>query len=377
MRIHGWLGTKNGLRHSWRGSLVATALVAVLVAAVLALTGCAASPSPKQGPQTVPSGKLPTSDETNEFAPGAALLSKVVVYVEIQSAFTSPNGTTYVPIGNGSGIVLRSDGYILTNDHVVKDADRVVVTLGPKHVTAKVVGRDPFTDLAVIKVDSTGLAPAVIGDSSKLKVGQWVLAVGSPFGLSHSVSAGIVSALDRDTFDPQPKAPAAYTNLIQTDAAINPGNSGGALGTLDGKVVGVNSITESPSGVNAGVGFAIPIDFAVSVADQLIKTGHAVHPYIGATVIDVDAHVAAELGLPASADRGALVQRVAPKSPAARAGLAQDDVITSLAGQAVTDGGSFWSALSDQKSGTTIPVVIIRNGKPMTLRITIGSGAQG
>jgi S1-C subfamily serine protease len=352
-------------------------LLLVLAVLLPATTVACSSVSPNRSGAPSVSGPIPTGDETSEFQGAAAALSRVVVNVEIENAFNAPRGSQLIPTGNGSGIVIRSDGYILTNDHVVAGADNVDVDLGAKHVKARIVGRDPSTDLAVIKVAGSGMSAAAIGDPATLKPGQWVIAVGSPFGLDHTVTTGIISALSRDTLSPDASSAAAYTNLIQTDAAINPGNSGGALGTLSGEVVGVNSIVESPGGSSAGVGFAIPIDFAMSIAKQLIDTGHAVHPYIGVNVLGIDSHVAFELGLDASVQSGALAQQVTPGGPADKAGIRQDDVITSIGGVPVISAATFWAAMRGQRIGATVPVTILRAGKTLTIRVRIGSGRQG
>ncbi len=369
------------MRTAWVGSRVnargaGAIALAVLVAVVLA--GCA-PPAGTQGQSTstVAPTPIPNSDEVSEFQAAAATISRVVVNVEIEKQFDTPRGPQLIPTGNGSGVVIRSDGYILTNDHVVADADNLDVDVGTAHLAAKVVGRDPSTDLAVIKIERTGMPAADFGDPATLKLGEWVIAVGSPFGLDHTVTTGIVSALNRSTVSQGGGSAAAYTNLIQTDAAINPGNSGGALGTLNGKVIGINSITESPSGSSTGVGFAIPIDFAMSVATQLIKTGHALHPYLGVNVTSVDEHVALELGLTGTIRNGALVQQVLPRSPALAGGVRVDDIITKIGETPVTDAATFWEGLRAQKIGATVPIDVYRAGKTVTLNVTLGSGRQG
>ena len=355
-------------------------LTAVVLATVLA--GCASprpagsgSNTPSSGTQ-VPPGVTNSTAATTPFESAADLVTRSVVNVAISEAVPSPSGSQQVQTGNGSGIIIRPDGYILTNNHVVAGSTSILVGLGMNQIPAKIIGQDPSTDLAVIKIARTGLIAAVPGDPQALQRGQWVIAVGSPFGLERTVTAGIVSALNRSTVDQTGATSAAYTNLIQTDAAINPGNSGGALATLDGKVVGVSSLDESPSGASAGVGFAIPIDFALSIADQLIKTGHAVHPYIGVAVIDLDAHVASVLGIK-GATQGALVQSVTKSGPAAKAGIKKGDVISAIGGLPVTDSATMFAALRAQKIGATVPVEIVRNGKKSTVMLTIGSGATG
>jgi putative serine protease PepD len=324
-----------------------------------------------------PPGATASTDATTPFESAAYIVTRSVVNVSISQAVPTAQGTSQsFPTGNGSGIVIRPDGYILTNDHVVAGSSSLLVGLGMTQIPAKVVGRDPSTDLAVIKIARTNLIAAVPGDPKILKRGQWVIAVGSPFGLERTVTAGIVSALNRATLDPSGGTPAKYTNLIQTDASINPGNSGGALATLDGRVVGVNSLTESPTGASAGIGLAIPFDFAVGIADQLIKTGHAIHPYIGVGTIDLDQHVATVLGV-RGVTQGALVQSVPSGTPAAKAGIKRGDVITMVGDVPVTDSPTMFAALRAQTIGSTVPVKIVRAGQPVTVQVTIGSGRNG
>ena len=364
-------------------SMVAVAVIALALSPV----GCA-RPQPRSGAQSetsstsssgssVPPGVTASTDTTTPFESAADTISRIVVNVGISQKLATPQGGSQtVPTGNGSGIIIRSDGYVLTNDHVVAGSTSLVVGLGMSQVPAKIIGRDPSSDLAVIKINRTNLVAAVPGDPKKLRRGQWVIAVGSPFGLERTVTSGIVSALNRSTLDPTGATPATYTNLIQTDAAINPGNSGGALATLDGRVVGVNALTESPTGASAGVGLSIPFDFALEIANQLIKSGHAVHPYIGVAVIDLDAHVASVLGV-RGVTKGALVQSITRGAPASKAGIRKGDVITSIGGVAVTDSPTFFAAMRAQTIGATVPVRIVRAGKPTTLQVAIVAGRIG
>ena len=379
--------------HEWRrryavGAAVVVA-VGVLLGATLLPSGCTAPParssteaSPTAGApaggvnSATPLNPTGSGEATSAFESAAAHVSEVVVNVSISQDFSTSHGNQAVTTGNGSGIVIRQDGLILTNDHVVNGASRLLVGLGMRQMPATIVGEDPSTDLAVIKIAATGLVAAQPGASRALRRGQWVIAVGSPYGLERTVTSGIISALNRATVDPSGATPAAYTNLIQTDAAINPGNSGGALATLDGKIVGVNSLTESPNGASAGVGLAIPFDFAMSIANQLIETGHAIHPYIGVGVIDLDQHVAQTLGV-RGVTQGVLIQNIAATSPARSAGLKVGDVITSVGGQVVIDSATFFAALRAQAIGKIASVAIVRSGKPQTIQVVIGAGKNG
>ncbi len=378
-----------GRETAGRVMLAVTAAGVLLIGTIVAsgcttLTGSSGSGSTNGGSASTPSAGAnansatplaPTgsSEATSAFESAAATVSRVVVNVSISQNFATPQGNQPVTTGNGSGIIIRQDGYILTNDHVVNGSNGLLVGLGMRQVPAKIVGEDPSTDLAVIKIARTGLAAAQAGSPRSLKRGQWVIAVGSPYGLERTVTTGIVSALNRSTVDQNGATPAAYTNLIQTDAAINPGNSGGALATLDGKIVGVNSLTESPTGASAGIGLSIPFDFAMSIAEQLMKTGHAVHPYVGVGVIDLDQIVAATLGVK-GVTQGALIQNVVTGSPGAKAGLKAGDVITSIGGQVVVDSATLFAALRAQSIGKTVPFGVVRGGKALTVQVTIGAG---
>ena len=303
-----------------------------------------------------------------------------VVNVKIEQAAVDPfsGSKQYQDVGNGSGVMIRPDGYILTNYHVVNGADRILISVGLQDKVAKVVGTDPTTDLAVIKIDGTGYPAIEVGSSKGLQVGQWVMAVGSPFGLEKTVTSGIVSALQRSE---QAQGQTAndittYTNLIQTDAAINPGNSGGALVDEHGKLVGLNSLIQSPSGgvgaaQSAGIGFAIPVDFAMSIADQLIKSGKATHPFIGVSTQTVSESVAAQYGL--NVKSGALVRFVSPGGPADKAGVKSGDIIVKIGSTPVTGVEDVFGGVRQFKIGEVVPVQVVRGNQTITLSVTLGS----
>jgi S1-C subfamily serine protease len=303
-----------------------------------------------------------------------------VVNVTIEQASVDPfSGTkSYQDVGNGSGVIIRPDGYILTNNHVVSGADRILVSVGVENKVARVVGTDPTTDIAVIKIDATGLPAIDVGSSKDLQVGQWVMAVGSPFGLEKTVTSGIVSALQRsEQAESQTSNDiTTYTNLIQTDAAINPGNSGGALVDEHGKLVGLNSLIQSPSGQvgvaqSAGIGFAIPVDFAMDIAKQLIQTGHATHPYLGVSTQTVDESVAAQFGL--NVKSGALVRFVSPSSPADKGGIKSGDIITKIGDTTVTSVADVFAGIRAHKIGEAVPVTVVRNNQQRVFTVTLGS----
>jgi S1-C subfamily serine protease len=319
---------------------------------------------------------IATDSKAQPIEAVAAKVTPSVVNVGIEQTgidpFTGMRGTQVV--GNGSGVIIRADGYILTNNHVVEGADRLLVRIGTEDVTAKVVGTDPSSDLAVVKVERTGLIAAELGSSASLRVGETVIAVGSPFGLDKTVTSGIVSALHRSSLQRQGAGSITqYTNLIQTDASINPGNSGGALADINGRVVGINTLIQTGGAQqSAGIGFAIPIDYARDIADQLISTGRAVHPYLGISMVTVDSTLISQLGLPSGAT-GVLVQDVVTGSPADKAGIRKNDVIVSLGGAATATVEDAFAAIRSRKVGDKVEVVILRGGTKTTLTATLGS----
>ena len=274
----------------------------------------------------------------------------------------------------GTGMVLTPAGVILTNNHVVEGATEITVQFGADDLTATVVGTDPQTDIAVIRIQKTGLPAATIGSSTDLKVGETVIAIGSPFGLDKTVTSGIVSALHRSDLISGASGISSYTNLIQTDAAINPGNSGGALADLSGAVVGMNTLIQSPSGTlgaaqSAGIGFAIPIDFAKSTADTLISGKKVTHPYLGASTLTITAEMSYYYGLPVSA--GAYVQEVANGSPADKAGIQVDDIITRFGTSDITSVEDLFVAVNESKLGVAVPVEFDRSGQTMTVDVKL------
>jgi serine protease Do len=267
--------------------------------------------------------------------------------------------------GAGSGFIVSSDGYILTNAHVVAEADEVNVRLTDRReFTAKVIGFDPRSDVAVIKIDANDLPTVRTGDPSQVRPGEWVLAIGSPFGLDNSATAGIVSATSRAVGGED-----NYVPFIQSDVAVNPGNSGGPLFNLRGEVIGMNSMIFSRTGGYMGLSFAIPIDVANDVRDQLIKTGHVVRGRIGVAVQDVNAQLAQSFGL--DRPHGALVSAVEKDSPAAKAGVKAGDVILAVNGQEIDRVGDLRSEVSQAKPGTTAELRVWRDGKDSTLKAQV------
>jgi len=266
------------------------------------------------------------------------------------------------PKGVGSGFILSADGLIMTNAHVVEGADEVLVTLTDKReFKAKIIGSDQRTDVALVKIEASGLPAVKVGDVSRLRVGEWVMAIGSPFGLENTVTAGIVSAKQRDTGD--------YLPFIQTDVAINPGNSGGPLINMRGEVVGINSQIYSRSGGFMGISFAIPMDEAVRVADQLRASGHVSRGRIGVQIDQVSKDVAESIGLGKAS--GALVRAVEAGSPADKAGIEAGDIITQFDGKVIDKSTDLPRIVGATKPGTKSTVKVFRRGASKDLSVTV------
>ncbi len=266
------------------------------------------------------------------------------------------------PKGVGSGFIISADGFVLTNAHVVEGSDEVFVTLTDKReFKAKIIGSDRRTDVALVKIDGTKLPRLTMGDSSKIRVGEWVIAIGSPFGLENTVTAGIISANSRDTGD--------YLPLIQTDVAVNPGNSGGPLINMRGEVIGINSQIYSRSGGYMGISFAVPIDEAMRVSDQLKSMGRVVRGRIGVQIGEVTKDVAESLGLPRP--QGALVARVEPGSPAEKAGLEAGDIITNFNGTTIEKSGDLPRLVGNTKPGSKATLTVLRKGNKRDLPVVI------
>lgn len=266
------------------------------------------------------------------------------------------------PRGVGSGFILSSDGFIMTNAHVIEGADEVLVTLTDKReFKARIVGADKRTDVAVVKIQATGLPAVRVGDVSRLRVGEWVMAIGSPFGLENTVTAGIVSAKQRDTGD--------YLSFIQTDVAINPGNSGGPLINMRGEVVGINSQIYSRSGGFMGISFAIPMDEAMRVSDQLRTNGRVSRGRIGVQIAPVTKDVAESIGLGRA--QGVLVRGVEEGSPAEKAGLEAGDIITRFDGKAIDKPADLPRAVGNTKPGSKVGVTVFRRGGFKDLSVTV------
>ncbi len=272
------------------------------------------------------------------------------------------------PRSLGSGFIVSQDGYVLTNNHVVEDAEVIRVRLNDRReLEAQLIGADPRSDLALLKVEAADLPTVKLGRSATLKVGEWVLAIGSPFGFDYSVTAGIVSAIGRSLPNENNEN---YVPFIQTDVAINPGNSGGPLFNLDGEVVGINSQIYTRSGGFMGVSFAIPIDVAMDVVDQLKSHGHVSRGWLGVVIQEVSRELAESFGL--KKPSGALVSRVSVGSPAEKAGLKEGDIIVEFNGQAIDLSADLPHVVGRTRAGSKATIAIVREGKRQQLTVIVG-----
>ena len=276
----------------------------------------------------------------------------------------------YRQMGAGSGFIISKDGYIITNNHVVADADKVKVKLADgREFNAKIVGTDPASDVAVLKIEAENLPVLPLGDSDKIEVGEWVLAIGNPFGLTQTVTVGVISAKGRSGV-----GITDYEDFIQTDAAINPGNSGGPLVNLRGEAIGMNTAIFTRSGGYMGIGFAIPINMVKIITEQLIKTGKVTRGWLGVVIQELNEDLAKSFGL--EKPEGALVTEVAENSPAERAGLKPGDVIVEYNGKPVKNVAELRTMVALTPPGTKVKLVVVRKGKRKTLEVTIGNQPQ-
>ena len=322
----------------------------------------------KYGPAVVNVEVVEKPQQSNSGVPG---LSPNDPFFDFFRRFGIPGPDQQGPRGNqppvrgaGSGFIVSPDGYILTNTHVVANSDEVTVRLTDRReFPAKVIGADERTDVAVIKINATNLPIVRLGDPTKIKPGQWVLAIGSPFGFENSATAGIISATSRSLPSDN------YVPFIQTDVAVNPGNSGGPLFNMSGEVIGINSQIFSRTGGYMGVSFAIPIDVARNVEDQLVKTGHVVRGRIGVTIQDVNAQLAESFGL--DRPRGALVSSVEKDGPASKAGLIPGDVILGVNGHSIERYGELSGSIAAMKPGADASLQVWRGGKQQLVSVKI------
>ena len=401
-----------GLWLSGRRAL-ALLLIVVLVGAACTVTrttpGSASAPTATAAPSNVLTSisKTPTSTaaatSTTTNAPSTSTpgdLATAIIQVantvkpgvvEITNEQTSVSQLSQpIPVGTGTGFIYDNQGHILTNNHVVEGANQLVVTLPDgrtfKGSDVKTVGTDPLTDLAVLQITGSNLPSIQLGDSSQLQVGQWVVAVGYALGLEGqpTVTDGVVSALGRTVQEPssnsgpgssQSSAAGPYLfDVIQTNAAINPGNSGGPLTDLNGRVVGINTLVagQAEPGIQAeGIGFAIGINTAKKVADQIVSTGHATHAYMGIEYVPLTPTVAAQMNV--TATQGALIQAVVPGSPAEKAGLQKGDIITQIDGKQLSTDSALAEIVDTHKPGDTVTLTVQRGGQTQSIKLTLGT----
>lgn len=333
---------------------------------------------PIQGaPVLIPRGtKNPIADIAAAVEPGVVSIDTTIAeddngtlnipgLLNPDSKGTSKGSTHFEARGTGSGIVIRPDGYILTNNHVIKDAKIIKVTLNDNRVfTGHVVGTDDFSDVAVVKIDADGLTPLRFADSKSVRPGDWAIAIGTPLGLSETVTMGVVSAVGRSLADLNNNV-----DLIQTDAPINPGNSGGPLLNIDGDVIGINMAIRTDA---QNIGFSIPINVAKEAADSILEHKPLLHPYLGLSMLDYDPDIAAATGLP-SQIQGVVVAKVANDSPAARSGIAVGDMIERVNNIPVRTGSEVQKIVRAHKVGTRMNLSILHQGKIENLELTLSA----
>lgn len=377
---------RNGGRERGSQSTSRLALVAMVAGLVGAMIGSgvmiaytngadesAASSSATSAGGEVLTPTVEDGEERGQIASVAAAVVDTVVQVNTEGG-SSATGKG----GNGSGVIYRSDGYIVTNNHVVAEANGLEVVLADgTELPAEVVGTDESNDLAVVRVEQTGLPAIPIGDSSDLQVGETAIAVGSPFDLEGTVTAGVISAVNRGPISVgvPGRGQQIMSDLIQTDAPINPGNSGGALVGTDARLIGINSaiLTRSGASGNAGVGFAIPANTVVKAADSIIEKGYVAHPFLGVEGKNVSSSAAERLGV----EEGAHVDRAMEGTPAAAAGLVNDDVVVQLDGEEITSMDDLVMAVRNREIGDTVTLTYVRDGERHTTEAQLAERPRG
>lgn len=366
---------------------VFTKIAIAITASFLVFTVVFTFNGPLSSPTYAESSKQQLQDLSSAFRDVAKNVSASVVYISTEQTvkgrqmpgndlfddeffrrfFGIPeDDREYKRQGLGSGFVVRQDGYIITNNHVIENADKIQVTFPDKReFDAELVGTDPKSDVAVIKIEGDGFPVATLGTSAGIEVGDWAIAIGTPYGLSQTVTAGIISAKGRAGVGIVP-----YEDFIQTDAAINPGNSGGPLVNINGEVIGINTAIFSRSGGYQGIGFAIPIDMAKNIMESLIEKGRVVRGWLGVVIQDVSQDIAKGFGLEEA--RGALVGDVMKDGPAERGGIERGDIIIEFDGTAIDDINMLRNVVAQTAVDKKVDVVVIRGGKEKTLKVRVG-----
>jgi S1-C subfamily serine protease len=357
---------------------VVTALVASVIGGVVAtLLAPALTGTDETGGSAHVAVPLSSDQEPAEQVAGGtvARVARAVLPAVVRINRATGADDQFAGSGNGSGVVYRADGLIVTNNHVVEESGQVdVVFADGQTLPAEIVGQDPFNDLAVIRVDRDGLDAIEVGRTRDLHVGDLAVAVGSPFGLDATVTVGVVSALGRGVHAGAADGASVFLpEVIQTDAPINPGNSGGALVDRDGRLIGINSaILTSGEPANAGVGFAIPVDTVVDVADELIAEGKVAHPLLGVSGGPVSEQAAERLGV----RNGAWVREVSPGTPASAVGLSPDDVIIAVGDQPISSMEDLSIAVRDREVGERVAITFIRNGQKRTVEVVLAERTE-
>lgn len=359
------------------GAIVAANTETPLVSGILGKEDATAA---QAAPATVnPSGQMSVADIVEKASPAVV---NIEAKIKVSSGYQDPflndpffrdffgNRNQIAPQSRyqnsiGTGFIISEDGYIITNQHVIDNADEITVKLQGKEkgIPAQLVGQDYELDLAVLKINGKGYKTLTLGNSDQMKVGEWVVAIGEPYGLDHTVTTGVISAKGR----PIKIEDRNYKNLIQTDAAINPGNSGGPLLNMRGEVIGINTAVNAQA---QGIGFAISINTAKEVLDQLMDNGKVSRPYLGISMVDIDGAAIKELDLPANT-HGVAVAKVVQASPAAKAGLMYMDVIVTVDGKAISNGKDVQEAIAGKEIGDRIMVGVIRQGNDITLPVIL------
>ena len=359
-------------------------LIILIAAACTDDTASDPSTSSVGGPAQVATAQVGRATQAVDFQNAVELVVERVRPAVVQITNEQGQGgllrrSETVPAGVGSGVIYDDQGRILTNDHVIEGAERLLVTLPDgRSFPGKLIGRDPQTDLAVLQISADNLPRAELGDSSTLRVGQWVVAIGNALGLpgGPTVTSGVVSALGRAVQEPGDfpgSSGPLLLNLIQTDASINPGNSGGPLVNLAGQVIGINTLVagQAESGLPAqGIGFAISTGTVKRIAEQLVRNGRAIHPYIGIRYVPLTPAIATELGT--NTREGVAIAVALPGSPADRAGLRPRDIVTSIEGQALRGETAFAEALEAKRPGDTVTLTVERGGRTQEIKVTLG-----
>lgn len=355
---------------------------------LMALIACQRAEPPQSKPESPPAAAAPRLDRDSTPAGSyAPIVDRVAPsVVTIRSArrlraprqfpfsndprlgelfgglFGAPGGREQVRTGLGSGVIVRADGYVLTNHHVIDGADEITIELlNRRSFSAKIIGSDPPSDLAVLKVEASDMPALALGNSDETRVGDIVLALGNPLGIGQTVTAGIISAKSRSTG----LSDGSFEDFLQTDAPINQGNSGGALVNTAGLLVGINSQILSPTGVNIGIGFAVPVNMARNVMDQLISNGKVERGHLGIGIQPVTPEIAASVGLKETG--GVIINEVRPNSAASSAGMRRGDVVVAFNGAPVVDGNALRNAIAGSKPGTAVKLTILREGTEQTI----------